>query len=135
MDFLFCRFINQVQEEEVSVLQIPNPRTWTRVFLQRLHQQREAPAAVQNVKPNRSPGEDLVSEQENEGEKTQSWSPTVFYWKPFILIYEAYIKIQRHTDWTEEASWYWINMLQHNLPHILDDLYRYLKIFIHLLAS
>ena len=55
----FCRF-NKVQKKEMPLLQIPDPRTWTRILFQCLHKQGEATSAVKDVKPNRSPGEDLV---------------------------------------------------------------------------
>lgn len=50
------------KEEEVSIFQISDPRVGAGILLQRLHQQGEKVAAVQNAKPDRPPGQNLVPE-------------------------------------------------------------------------
>lgn len=85
---VFVRFrFFKVQEKEMPLLQIPDPRTWTRILFQCVHKQGEAAPDDKEVKPDRSTGEDLVPEQKNEREKAQPGPVSVFHWKSFILIF------------------------------------------------
>lgn len=72
-------------QEEVSIHQVPDQGTGEGVLLQRLHQQGEASAAVTDVEPDRPPGEDLVPEQEDEGEETEQRPFTVLHHKPTAI--------------------------------------------------
>lgn len=46
----------------MSIFQVSDPRVGAGILLQRLHQQGEKAAAVQNAKPDRPPGQNLVPE-------------------------------------------------------------------------
>ncbi|XP_056654005.1 homeobox protein Hox-C11 isoform X1 [Monodelphis domestica] len=69
-------------KEALPLFEIPDPGTGERIFLQRLYQQRKAAAAVPDAEPDRPTGEDLVSEQKNEREKTKQRPAAVFLWEP-----------------------------------------------------
>ncbi len=63
---LFIRWPEDAQEE-MSVFKVSDQGTGEGVLFQRLHQQREASAALADAQSDRSPGQNLVSEQEDEG--------------------------------------------------------------------
>lgn len=69
-------------QEEMSVLQISDQGTGEGVLFQRLHQQGKASAALADAQPDRSTGQNLVSEQEDEGEETEQGPFTVLHHKP-----------------------------------------------------
>lgn len=58
-------------QKEMSILKVSDQGTGEGVLFQRLHQQREASAALTDAQSDRSPGQNLVSEQEDEGEETE----------------------------------------------------------------
>lgn len=66
----------------MSILEVPDQGAGEGVLLQCLHQQGEAPAALADAQPDRSPGQNLVSEQEDEGEETEQRPFTVLHHKP-----------------------------------------------------
>lgn len=66
----------------MSILQISDQGTGKRVLLQCLHQQREASAAFADAQPDRSPGQDLVPKQKDEGEETEQRPFTVLHHEP-----------------------------------------------------
>lgn len=66
----------------MSILEVPDQGAGEGVLLQRLHQQGEALAALADAQPDRSPGQNLVSEQEDEGEETEQRPFTVLHHKP-----------------------------------------------------
>lgn len=69
-------------QEEVSVLEVPDQGAGEGVLFQRLHQQREASAALTDAQFDRSPGQNLVSEPADEGEETEQGPFTVLYCEP-----------------------------------------------------
>lgn len=72
-------------QEEVSLLQVSDQGAGAGVLFQRLHQQGEASAALADAQPDRPPGENLVSEQEDEGEETEQRPFTVLHHKLFAI--------------------------------------------------
>lgn len=66
----------------MSILQVSDQGTGEGVLLQRLHQQGEAAAALPDAQPDGPPGENLVPEQEDEGEETEQRPFTVLHHKP-----------------------------------------------------
>ena len=56
-------------KETLPLHQVPDPGARARVLLQCVHQQRETPATVPHAQPHRPSGQNLVSEQKNEGKK------------------------------------------------------------------
>lgn len=79
--YLFFSWPEDAQEE-MSIFKVSDQGTGEGVLFQRLHQQREAPAALADAQSNRSPGQNLVSEQEDEGEETEQRPFTVLHHKP-----------------------------------------------------
>lgn len=69
----------------MPVLKVPDQGAGAGVFLQRLHQQREASAALADAQSDRSPGQNLVSEPKNEGEETEQRPFTVLQHKPHAI--------------------------------------------------
>lgn len=69
-------------QEALPLFEIPDPGAGARVLLQRVHQQGEAAAAVPHAEPDRPASEDLVSEPEDEGKKTQQRPAAVFLGQP-----------------------------------------------------
>ena len=65
----WCRL--EEAQEEMPVLQASDQGTRKGVLLQRVHQQRKTRSTVKDVEPHRSPGENLVSKQENEREEDE----------------------------------------------------------------
>lgn len=66
----------------MSVFQVSDQGTGEGILLQRLHQQREASTTVADAQSIRPPGQNLVSEQEDEGEETEQRPFTVLHHKP-----------------------------------------------------
>lgn len=53
----------------MPLYQVPDPGAGAGILLQRVHQQREASAAVSNAQPHRPASQNLVSESKDEGKK------------------------------------------------------------------
>ncbi len=72
-------------EKEVSLHKISAQRAGERVFLQCLHQQRKEATAFQDAQPHRPSGQNMVSKQKNEREKTEQRPLAVLHLEPFAL--------------------------------------------------
>lgn len=88
----------------MSILKVSDQGTGERVLFQRLHQQREASAALTDAQSDRSPGQNLVSEQEDEGEETEQRPFTVLHHKPPAIKTEQRLSLacghtRRHLDY------------------------------------
>lgn len=66
-------------QETMSLFQISNKRTGTRIFFQRVHKQREAAATVADAQSHRPTSQDLVSEPAHEGEEAEQRQVTVLH--------------------------------------------------------
>lgn len=66
----------------MSIFKVSDQGTGEGILFQRLHQQREASATFTDAQPDRSPGQNLVSKQEDEGEETEQRPFTVLHDKP-----------------------------------------------------
>lgn len=66
-------------QKEMSIFKVSDQRTREGILFQRLHQQREAHAALPDAQSDRSPSQNLVSEQEDEGEETEQRPFTVLH--------------------------------------------------------
>lgn len=87
--FLFCFCFIYVSlrwpedaQKEMPVFKVSDQRTGEGILFQRLHQQREAHAALPHAQSDRSTGQNLVSEQEDEGEETEQRPFTVLHHEP-----------------------------------------------------
>lgn len=85
LPFCLCSRWPEDTQEEVSVFQVPDQGTREGILLQRVHQQGEAPAALADAQSDRSPGENLVPEQEDEGEEAEQRPFTVLHHKPSAI--------------------------------------------------
>lgn len=109
---IFCLLLSsrwpEDAQEEMSILQISDQGTGKRVLLQCLHQQREASAAFADAQPDRSPGQDLVPKQKDEGEETEQ--------RPFTVLHHEPPAIK---NWTKTADTH-LSLLHTHLYHYLD---------------
>lgn len=69
----------------MSLHEISDQRAGERIFLQCLHQQRKKATAFQNAQPLRPSGQNMVSKQKNEREKTKQRPFAVLHHEPFAL--------------------------------------------------
>lgn len=69
----------------MSLHEISDQRAGERIFLQCLHQQRKKATAFQNAQPHRPSGQNMVSKQKNEREKTKQRPFAVLHHEPFAL--------------------------------------------------
>lgn len=89
----------------MPIFEIPDPRTWTRIFFQCVHKQRETSAVVKNAQSYRPTSEDLVPEPKDEREKVEPRSSPVFHRKPIVL--KVMILAASGDDGYSIMSWLW----------------------------
>lgn len=101
-------------QEEMPIFEVSDQGAGEGVLFQRLHQQREASAALTDAQSDRSPGQNLVSEQEDEGEETEQRPFTVLHHKLPALKTEQ--RLQRLSVACSHAALH----LHHTTPSYLN---------------